>query len=597
MPKKAPPINYSSRDFETIRESLVEFSKRYYPETFKDFNEASFGMMMLDSVAYVGDVLSFYLDYQTNEAFLDSSVEYNNVVRHARQMGYRLNYAPTASGVQSFYILVPAVSMGYGPDLRYMPTLKAGSTVGGRGGVSYILTADVDFRKDGYEVVVGRVDEATGIPSFYAVKAKGRVVSGNVKRRRIPVGEFRKFPKVELGPENIAEIMSVTDTEGHEYFEVDNLSQDVIYKPVRNTNEDKHLVGSVLKPVSVARRFVVEREAGRTYLQFGHGNPLGFSGGSVVEPNDNILQMNGRDYISSTTFDPFKLVTSDKFGIAPSNTVLVVEYRANDVDNTNSSQSTVTEVTRPIMKFEQSLDLAPGLMNIVSSSLETNNEEPILGEVTIPSSEEIKIRARGYYASQSRAVTAQDYKSLVYAMPLEYGSAKRVAVVQDSGSFKRNLNLYLVSEDVEGNLIEAPATLKKNVKTWLQTHKMINDSIDIMNAKIVNFGVDFKIVTSLDSNRYEVLQNCSVKIRDEFELHFDIGEPLVVSKLYKILNDVPGVEDTIEVKIVPKNGGNYSSTTFRFAKRMTPDGRLIRAYDNTIFELKFPGDDIRGSVQ
>ena len=98
MSKKNVAINYTSRDFESIRRDLEEFAKRYYPNTYKDFNRASFGSLMLDSVSYIGDILSFYLDYQMNETFLDSAIEYNNVVRLARQLGYKLQTSPSSYG-------------------------------------------------------------------------------------------------------------------------------------------------------------------------------------------------------------------------------------------------------------------------------------------------------------------------------------------------------------------------------------------------------------------------------------------------------------------------------------------------------------------
>ncbi len=59
------PISYTSRDFESIKDALVDHAKRYYPDTFKDFNDASFGSLLLDQVAYVCDQLSFYLASQT----------------------------------------------------------------------------------------------------------------------------------------------------------------------------------------------------------------------------------------------------------------------------------------------------------------------------------------------------------------------------------------------------------------------------------------------------------------------------------------------------------------------------------------------------
>ena len=77
-------IRYPEGEFNSIKEGLVEYARRYYPSIHKDFSEASFGSMMLDTVAYIGDVLSFYLDYQANESFLDTAIEYNNIIRYSR---------------------------------------------------------------------------------------------------------------------------------------------------------------------------------------------------------------------------------------------------------------------------------------------------------------------------------------------------------------------------------------------------------------------------------------------------------------------------------------------------------------------------------
>ena len=147
MPKKLQAIDYTSRDFDSIRRDLENYAKRYYPNTYKDFSEASFGSLMLDTVAYVGDVLSFYVDYQANEGFLDSAIQYSNVVRHARQLGFRLPASPSSYGILTFYIKVPAAGVGGGPDMKYAGVLRAGSVLGATGGGSYTLLEDVDFSK------------------------------------------------------------------------------------------------------------------------------------------------------------------------------------------------------------------------------------------------------------------------------------------------------------------------------------------------------------------------------------------------------------------------------------------------------------------
>ena len=163
MPKR--PINYTSRDFEAIKSDLVNYVKRYYPSTFKDFNEASFGSMMLDLVAYVGDQLSFYVDYQANESFLDTAIEYKNVAKIARQMGYKFPGSSSSQGVCSFYIVIPASSTVLGPDLSYVPILSRGSTFSSGGGSVYTLEESVDFADPNNQITVATVDSDTGVPN------------------------------------------------------------------------------------------------------------------------------------------------------------------------------------------------------------------------------------------------------------------------------------------------------------------------------------------------------------------------------------------------------------------------------------------------
>ena len=124
---KHPSIKYTSRDFNSIRNDLIEHAKRYYPDSFKDFNEASFGAMMVDSVAYVGDILSFYLDYQANESFLTTAHEYNNIIKHGKALGYKVAPAPSSYGMVTLFVRVPAAPSGFGPDTSFIPTLRRGT--------------------------------------------------------------------------------------------------------------------------------------------------------------------------------------------------------------------------------------------------------------------------------------------------------------------------------------------------------------------------------------------------------------------------------------------------------------------------------------
>jgi len=595
--KKSIPIRYTSRDFDSIKNDLIEHAKRYYSDTYKDFSEASFGSLMLDTVAYVGDILSFYLDYQANETFIDTAVEYNNVVRHAKQIGYKFKRNQSAHGIVSLYVLVPASVIGIGPDGDFMPVLKKGSKFLSTSGVLYTLSESVDFGSENNEVVVGEVDKQTGIPTQYAVKAFGQVISGEFDREIIDIGPFQKFLRVRLEDRNITEIMSVTDSEGHEYFEVDYLSQNVVYRPIINRNKDKNNAPAILKPFVVPRRFIVEEERRQTFLQFGYGSDNEVPKDSIADPSNIVLDVHGRDHILDDSFDPSSLMSTDKFGIAPSNTSLVVTYRTNKSTDPNASVGSVNKVVVSNFQFDNRASLDNAKVKKVTDSIEVSNEQQVIGSTSTPDLEELKHIVKNSFATQNRAVTKEDYVSMAYSMPSNFGSIKRLNVVQDKDSFKRNLNMYVVSEDRSGKLIVAAHTLKENLKTWINRSKMINDTIDILDAKIINIRINFTAVSELGVNKYDVLSAATFRLQEHFNRAYDIGEPILITDIYRELNDVVGVADTIDVKLEDVTGGFYSDIGFNVYENLSPDGRVLYIPEDSIFEIKFATEDIKGTIK
>jgi len=592
-----PNIDYTSRDFASIKKELVDYAKRYYPTTFKDFNEAGFGAMTLDTVSYIGDILSFYLDYSVNESFLNTAVEYNNVLKLGRQMGYRFQGSHSSYGIAAFYVVVPALASGLGPDTRYMPILKRNSEFTSLAGNGYVLNEDINFADADNEVVVARVNEANGNPTHYAVKAYGQVISGKLVEEIIDIGILKKFLRLPLQTENITEIVSVEDREGHEYFKVDYLTQDVIYKAATNRGANATTTPSLLKPFIVPRRFTVERETEKTYLQFGFGSDRDTTSDPLIDPSTVILNVHGRDYVVDPSFDPANMLGTDKLGIVPSNTRLSVVARVNELDDVNAASDTITQVNRAILIFDDVTSLDTASVRDVKSSVEVNNEEAILGDVTLPTVEELKLRMYDVFASQARAVTAQDYKSLCYSMPPEFGAVKRINIVQDPDSFKRNLNLYIVSENTDGTLVAANSSIKSNLKTWINRNRMVNDTIDILDAIIVNIGINFVVFGDEQVNRYLVLERCVNALQLKFFQKFDIGEAFSISEIYKTLNAVDGVVDTLSVEIEQRIGSNYSGASFDLDSRTTPDGRWIDVPRNVIMEVKYTDNDIKGSVK
>ena len=597
--KKNIPVKYVNRDFNSIKEALVGIATRYYPDTFQDFNEASFGAMMLDTVAYVGDVMSFYLDYQANESFLATAVEYDNIIKHGNQVGFRFEQTPASFGIVDLFLLVPANASGLGPNTDYLPILRKDSTFESQDGALFSLVEPVDFADSTNEVVVAEVDSTTGLPTQYAVKTQGVVMSGLLGVEESSVSEFQKFLRVDLSnAQNITEIIAVYDSEGHRYYEVDNLSQNIIYKEILNQGTDKELVKSILKPFVVPRRFVVRQDLGSTFLQFGYGSESSVTEHVVADPSSVVLKRHGKDHTSDTGFDPSKLIETDKFGIAPANKTLTIYYRYNTSDNLNVFANQLTNVLSTRFIFPDELNINTNTRSTVVTSLECTNNEPIVGDVSYPGPDELKQRIFSTHSSQNRAVTREDYKSMCYAMPAKFGKIKRVNVVQDPDSFKRNINMYVLSEGPNGLFTAANDTLKNNLKTWINRNRMINDTVDILDAKIVNLGIQYLVQSDSITNSSDLMSLINLRLSNHFDVNKqDIGESFSISSIFNVINSTMGVEDVIKVKVSQKTGSAYSDVMFDLESATSADGRIIYAPENVVFEVAITDVDIEGTVR
>ena len=447
-------------------------------------------------------------------------------------------------------------------------------------------------------MVVSQVDSVTGVPTRYAIRGYGRVVSGRLQVQQISVGDYERYPKFRIDSPNVTEILSVFDSEGNEYYEVENLAQNVIYKQILNlTSGDKNEAPFLLKPVSVPRRYTVEHNYGQTFIQFGHGNDSSNNKNDIIDTRKIALDMHGKDYITDKSFDPTKLLSTDKMGIAPSNTTLTVTFRTNSAANVNASINSLREIKSQRFAFSNPTVLSSTEIETVTNSLEFINEMPITGGTYTTSIDDIKMHAYGSFSAQNRAVTAQDYLTLCYMMPAQFGSVVKAEVMRDDNSFKRNLNIYVLTHNREGFYTIAPQSIKNNLKAWISRYKMINDTIDILDAKVVNIGIEFTAIAEAGFNKNEVLQLAVQKIAKEFNSNaFSIGESLRVSEIYRILKNVDSILDVTEVRFVKKSGSAYSGISYDMLENSSPDGRLIMAPKDGIFEIKFPSSDITGTI-
>ncbi len=593
--KKIVPINYTNREFSSIRQDLIQLAERLYPDSFQDFSEASFASLMVDAVAYVGDQLSFYLDYNVNESFLDTSYQYNNILRHGRVLGYKFAGRPSTFGRAAFFVMVPSSPTGLGPDKDYIPILKKSSLFTTETGLNFSLLENIDFSDPKHTTVVARVNDSTGAPTHYAIKAYGSVVSGTYTTERVTVGDYERFKRVRLKTANVSEIVSVFDSNGNEYFEVSYLAQDMVYKEISNTNYKNDNVPSIIKPFLVSRKFVVEKNRQDTFLQFGSGE----AGASKVVADPQAVAMNvfGKTYITDTTFDPTKLSKNESLGIVPSNTTLIITLRTTNPANSNVSVGQLNQAVTKLVQFKNEASLVTSRVSAVRDSVEVNNETPITGDTTNLTSAELKQRIYDTFPTQNRAVTQADYENIAYRLPGQFGSIKRVSVQRDPDSEKRNLNMYVISEDSFGNLVQTNTTIKKNLKTWLNKFRMLNDTIDIINPFILNFGIVFSIKTASGADKYTVINRCVQRLARTYSDGFFIGESFSISEIYAQLKTVKGVLDVLKVKVINQTGTNYSGATIDIENNISPDGNMIVIPKNAIVEIKYPGTDIIGTAR
>jgi hypothetical protein len=307
--------------------------------------------------------------------------------------------------------------------------------------------------------------------------------------------------------------------------------------------------------------------------------------------------LHGKDYYSDTSFDPGKMLETDKFGVAPSNTVLTIVARVNSSDNTNAAVGTVNSVKSSLFEFNNAATLSPTLMSSVIGSLEVSNDDPIVGDVSLPTTTELKRRIYDTFATQNRAVTREDYISCVYNMPPKFGSIKRASIVQDEDSFKRNLNLYIISENVDGTLTTASDTLKSNLKTWLLNVRMINDTIDILDATVVDLGIQFTAVVDDEQNRFSALSQATFLLAEYYSIPSDIGQNFSISQVYAILKNIASITDVTDVTIVNKSGGVYSDAVIDVDSYTSADGRNLYCPEGYVYQIHFPTSDITGIIK
>ncbi len=248
------------------------------------------------------------------------------------------------------------------------------------------------------------------------------------------------------------------------------------------------------------------------------------------------------------------------------------------------------------MEFPNTTNSTLAQFSSVRRSLECANDEAISEDTSLPSAEEIRYRAYGAYAAQGRNVTRNDYEAYCYRMPPSLGSIKRANIVNDPGGTNRRLALYVISQNAAGSLMTTKTVVKNNLKTWLLKNKMLNDGIDIYDAKIINIGFSYEAVIDPNLSSMSVLADVDRRLRNLFIDKQNVGEPIYINSIYNTINKTIGVVDCVKVNMEVKKGATYSPISVDILDLLNDKGTIVTCPKNCILEIKFLDTDIQGAA-
>jgi hypothetical protein len=621
-------IKYINKDFSGFKSDLVQYAKNYFPEIYNDFTEASPGSMLIEMASYVGDVLSFYLDKQTQENFLLFAQDKQNLLSLAYSLGYRPKVTSTAIVDLEVFQQIPAIISGSTafPDYNYCLVVdkEAKIRANTQQGPVFVTQDFVDFSfsssADPTNISIYQINQSTGQPEYYLFKKKVKAIAGEVTTATFSFSDPEKFASVELPDSNVIQILSVIDSDGNNWFEVPYLAQSTVFLEVANNElNDPTLVQYadttpyLLKLKKVSRRYVTRFNSNdRLVLEFGSGmvsNP-----DEEIIPNPDNVGMGVIDSISklNTAYDPANFVYTRDYGLAPANTTLTVRYLVGGGAETNVPSNTIVSISEINTKTVSlnSTTLNQNLLAYIRNSVGFNNIDPSSGGASGDTVEDIRLKTMASFPTQLRNVTKEDHIIRALSMPSKFGTIAKAYITQDL-SFNENqsvdflnsnplsLSMYVLSYDANKKLVNASYGIKQNLKNYLSIYKITTDAINIKNAYYINIGLNFDIVVLPSYNNREVLTQCIDIFRDYFNIDkWQINQPIILSELYNlVLCKVKGVQNVSKIEIVNKQGISSGYSPYAYdIKGATKNNVIYPSLDPSIFELRYPDNDIYGRV-
>lgn len=617
-----PDIKYLNKDFTSFKQALIEYAKAYYPTAYNDFSVSSPGTMFIDMASYVGDVLSFYLDNQVQESFLEFAKQESNLYALAYMLGYRPKTTSAAAVKLDVYQQVPSILINgnYVPDFNYAVVIDEGMQVqSSTSAKTFYIPDKLDFTISSSinptTISVYEIDPTTQAPTKYLLKKSVQALSGTVKTQTFSFGQSTRFATTYIVDEDIITILNCTDSAtGDKWYEVPYLAQDYILEPVANTaanypslaqysNQVPYLLRKVIVPKRFTSRF---QTSGVLQLEFGAG--VNNISSSVIIPNPfnvGIGTINGLTMLN-TAFDPTNFVTTEDYGLAPSNTTLTVEYLTGGGASANVPANTLTIISSIAANFKGT----PAGGNAIKATIAVNNPDPATGGGDGDDTESLRLNTAAQFPSQLRAVTQQDYLGTMMSMPAKFGQIAKAYVTKDDILFRQYqtnqpaerdplaTTIYLTTYNNANQFTDPSPALYQNIQTYLEQYRMLTDVIYLKPAYIINIGVSFDLALRPNYTSRDVIARALADVKAYFNrANWQINQPIIIGEVYTLLDKVQGVQTVQKVEITNLSGelDGYSKYSYDIPGA-TLNGVIYPSLDPSIFEVKYPDTDIQGRV-
>ena len=612
-------IKYVNKDFTTFKQALVNYAQTYFPDTYNDFSPSSPGTMFIEMAAYVGDVLSYYLDNQIQETFLQYAKQKENLFALAYMLGYRPKVTSAATVDVDIYQTIPALATGSAPDFDFALYIDEGTQIRSTSNsdVNFYIKEDVDFSfsssLDPTEVVPLNVQQNGNVVNYLAKKTR-KALAGTVQTTTFTFGGAERFPISTITDDNIIQILDITDSDGNTWYEVPFLGQETIFEQVENTSlNSPNLSGNqsqtpyLLRLRKTQRRFTTRFKANNQLeIQFGAGTSN--DADEEIIPNYDNVGLGLTQGLSKlyTAFDPSNFLYTETYGIAPKNTTLTVRYLTGGGVESNVPAGDLTTISSQTVRFKNAGITNNGILNSVS----TTNPLAATGGKDGDTNDEIQLNTLAAFPAQMRAVTLDDYTIRALSMPPKFGTVSKVYIQQDQ-AFSTNsttdniidsnplsLSFYILSYDANKKLTLADQALKQNLKNYLDEYRLLTDAVNIRDAFIINIGVEFEIIVLPNFNNNEVINNCIEALKSYFEIDkWQINEPILLKDLKILLDKIEGVQTVQNVEITNKVGNSLGYSDYAYdIKGATLKDVVYPSIDPMVFEVKNPTSDIKGRV-